>query len=118
MRIHVLTVALGCLIATNVWSADKPSALILEGNTTLHVGELAVLNLPPDRRYSHFDGNPKYAGDVLVLVRRLRSKVLYRAVRPGPGTIVIGPDVPRGECISCATLHYFVTVTSSSASQY
>jgi hypothetical protein len=118
MRICLLTFALGCLISSNVWSADKPTPLTLEAETTLHVGELAVLNLPPDRRYSHFDGNPKYAGNVLALVRRSRGKALYRAVRPGPGSIVIGPEVPKGECISCATLHYFVTVTSSSASQY
>ena len=109
MRICILTVALGCSILSIVWSADKPTTLTLEGDTTLHVGELAVLHIPPDRRYSHFDGNTG-AGKVLVLVRRSRGKVLYRAVRPGPGTIVIGPDVPRGECISCATLHYFINV--------
>jgi hypothetical protein len=109
MRICILTLALGCSILSIVWSAHEPKTLTLEGETTLHVGELAVLHIPPDRGYSHFDGNTG-AGEVLVLVRRSRGKVLYRAVRPGPGTIVIGPDVPRGECISCATLHYFITV--------
>ena len=63
------------------------------------------------RRYSHLDGNAG-AGDALVLVRHLRRTTLYRAVRPGQETIVIGPDVARGECISCATLHYFITIVA------
>jgi hypothetical protein len=37
---------------------------------------------------------------------------LYRASRLGPEVIVISPDVPNGECISCATLHYFINVVS------
>jgi hypothetical protein len=109
MRGCILLLALGCLISRDAWSAEKPVLLTLEGRTTLHVGELAVLQIPPDRRYSHFDANTG-AGNVLVLIRRSRRTALYRAVRPGPGTIVIGPDVPRGECISCETLHYFITV--------
>ena len=111
MRVRVLTLALGCLIPNNAWSADMPIPLTLEGRTTLRVGELAVLQIPPDRRYSHFDGNTG-VGNVLVLVRRSRRTVLYRAVRPGSGTIVISPDVPRGKCISCATLHYFMNVVA------
>jgi hypothetical protein len=83
----------------------------LEGNTTLRVGELAVLEIPPDRRYSHFDGNTG-AGNALVPVSHSKRTALYRAVRIGQETIVIGPDVPRRECISCATLHYFITVVA------
>jgi hypothetical protein len=109
MKICILALALGCLISSDVWSANKPTTLALEGNTTLHVGELAVLQIPPDRRYSHFDGNTG-AGNVLVLARRSKGRMSYRAVHSGSGTIVIGPDVPKGECISCATLHYFITV--------
>ena len=109
MRESALALALGCFISSDVWSADKPIPLTLEGNTALHVGELAVLEIPPDHRYSHFDGNTG-AGNVLVRVRRSRRRVLYRAVHPGLGTIVIGPDVPKGDCVSCATLHYFVNV--------
>jgi len=109
MRVRSLLLAFGCLISSEARSADKPAPLTLEGRTTLRVGELAVLQIPLDGRYSHFDGNAG-AGNVLVLVRRSRRTALYRAVRPGPGTIVIGPDVPRGECISCATLHYFINV--------
>ena len=60
-------------------------------------------------RYSRFDGNAG-TGNVLLRVRRSRRRVLYRAVHLGLGTIVIGPDVPKGDCVSCATLHYFVNV--------
>ncbi len=111
MRVCILLLALGCLISSDAWSADKPVLLTLEGRTTLHVGELAVLQIPLDGRYSHFDGNAG-AGNVLVLVRRSRRTALYRAVRPGPGTIVIGPEGPKGECISCATFHYFMDVVT------
>lgn len=107
----ILAVALGCLISSDVWAADKPMPLTLEERTTLRVGELAVLQIPPDRRYSYFDGNTG-AGNVLVLVRRSRRRVLYRAVRPGLGTVVISPDIPNGQCVSCATLHYFIDVVS------
>jgi hypothetical protein len=31
-------------------------------------------------------------------------------VHSGAATIVFGPDVPNGECISCRTLRYFVRV--------
>ena len=94
MNACIRRLAFGCLISTVAWGADKPVPLILEGRTTLHVGELAVLQIPADRRYSHFDGNTG-AGNVLVLVRRSRHTALYRAVREGPGTIVIGPDDRR-----------------------
>ena len=111
MRVRLLLLALGCLISSDAWSADKPVLLTLEGRTTLHVGELAVLQIPPNRRYSHFDGNTG-AENVLVLVRRSRHTALYRAVRAGPGTIVIDPEGPKGECVSCATLHYFMNVVT------
>ncbi len=99
------------LISRDAWSAEKPVLLTLEGRTTLHVGELAVLQIPPDRRYSHFDANTG-AGNVLVLIRRSRRTALYRAVHPGPGTIVIDPEGPKRECVSCATLHYFMNVVT------
>jgi hypothetical protein len=111
MRVCGLLLIFGFLISSDTWSADKPTPLALEGNTTLRVGELAVLEVPPDRRYSHFDGSTG-AGNALALISHSKRTALYRAVRPGQETIVIGPDVPRGECISCATLHYFITVVA------
>lgn len=107
MRVCGLLLIFGFLL----WSADKPIPLALEGNTILHVGDLAVLEIPTDRRYSHFDGNTE-VGNALTLVHHSKSTTLYRAVRPGQETIVIGPEVPRGECISCGTLHYFITVVA------
>src|SRR5258708_37855885 len=104
---RLLLLAFGSLISSEAWGADKPSPLTLEGRTTLRVGEMAVLQIP-DRRYSHFDE----AGSALVLVHHTRRTVLYRAIRPGDETIAIVPDLPRGECVSCATLHYFITVVA------
>src|SRR5258708_34167465 len=100
----IFALALGCLISRDVRGADKPITLTLEENTPLHVGELAVLQTPSDSGYSHFPANTG-VGNVLALVRRSRRRVLYRAVRPGSGVIVISPDVPNGQCVSCATLH-------------
>jgi hypothetical protein len=109
MSICILALALGCSISNDAWNANKAITLTLDGNTTLHVSDLATLQIPPGDRYSHFDGNTG-AGNVLVLVRRSRATVLYRAVRPGRGTMVVSPGVPKGECISWPTLRYFVTV--------
>ena len=107
VRVCRLVLAFGCLISSEAWGADKPTSLTLEGSTTLHVGDLAVLQIPIDHRHSHFHG----AGNALVLVRHSGRTALYRAVRPGYETILIGP-VPSGECVSCATLHYFITVVA------
>jgi len=109
MRMFViLAFVLRCLVSNEVQSADKLITLGLEKTTTLRVGEMAVLQIPSDSRHSHFRGNTE--GQTLLLVRRSQQRVVYRAVRPGRAVIVIGPDVPKGECVSCATLHYFINV--------
>lgn len=48
----VLLVISGCLIPGEARSAPKPITLALEQATTLHVGDLAVLQIPSDSRYS------------------------------------------------------------------
>jgi len=82
--------------------------LALEEGTTLHVGELAVLQIPSQGRDWHFAA----AGNALALVHRSGHRVVYRAVRPGQEAIVIAPHVKNGECISCVTRHYFIEVMS------
>src|SRR5579859_3032605 len=97
MRVCRLLLPFGCLILSEAWGADKPIPLTLEGRTTLRVGELAVLQIPADHLHSHFHG----AGNALVLVRHSMRTALYRAVRPGYETILVGPDgVPSGDCVS------------------
>jgi hypothetical protein len=105
---YILALALGCLISSDVSSAVKPIPLVLEERTNLRVGELAVLHIPLDSRYSHSSGTG--GAYVLTFVRRSKRDMTFRAVRPGLGVIIMTPDVPRGECISCATLHYFINV--------
>ncbi len=109
--VWLLAVTLGCLIPSEVRSAPKPLTLALEQRTTLHVGELARLTIPSDSRYSH-SGTDGAWRNVLARVRRSKREVVFRAVRPGSGVIIISPDVANGECISCATLHYFIEVVS------
>ena len=100
----------GCATSNGLRDADKPLAMALENTTTLQVGEVAVLHIPSDRHYIPNGGWGD--GTVLALIGRSGSDLTFRAVRPGPGVIIISPDVPDGQCISCATLHYFVKVVS------
>jgi hypothetical protein len=104
----ILVFALTALIPTGATSQNVLNTkLTVEQQTFVKVGELAVLQIPSDRHYSITTD-----GDALVTVRRSKNQVLYRAVRPGQQTVVLKPEVPSGECISCSTLHYFVTVLS------
>jgi hypothetical protein len=105
--VGILALALGCLMPSDV-DAAKPIRLVLEHTTALHVGELAVLHIPSDRRYVR-SANGAWR-DVLALVKQSGRDLTFRAVHTGLGVIVISPDVPDGECISCATIHYFIKV--------
>jgi hypothetical protein len=102
----VLVVVSSGLYCTGL-GADKYKTLALEGRTILQVGQTAVLLVPSDHPYRI---NP--AGDVLELVRHSKSRAVFRAVHPGRETILLSPVVPDGECISCATHHYFITVAN------
>jgi hypothetical protein len=106
----ILALSLGCAIPNGIRHADQPQTMALENTTTLRVGEVAVLHIPADRRYSQ-SANGAWR-DALALVKQSGRDVTFRAVRPGLGVVIISPDVPDGECISCATLHYFVKVVS------
>jgi hypothetical protein len=103
----VLLALSGGLYCT-VWGADKYKTLALEDRTMLRVGQLAVLSIPSDHQY-RIDSE----GDALELVRRTKNKAVLRAIRPGRETILLSPEVPDGECISCTTHHYFITVAKS-----
>ena len=81
--------------------------LALEDRTTLQVGQLAVLPIPIDHQYS-IDG----AGNALEQIRHSKHTIVYRAARTGSQTIILTPEVANGECISCATRHYFVTIVA------
>jgi hypothetical protein len=105
-----LAVAFSVLLSGSAQSDTAPFVKLgLEERTTLRVGELAILSIPSDHHYSI-----EVAGNVLVPVRHSRSKVLYRAVRPGLETVLLSPDVAKGECIACATHHYFINVVPRS----
>jgi hypothetical protein len=109
--VFILAVTLGCLISRDARGAAESVTLTLEQRITLRVDELAVLHIPSDSRYSR----SAPAGDwrnVLALVKQSGRDVTFRAVSPGRGTIIISPNTKEGECISCATLHYFLKVVS------
>jgi hypothetical protein len=104
--VSILAAVVGTLVSRGA-ETDRAlnTALTAEQQTTLRVGDLAVLPIPSDHAYSI-----ESAGDVLVRVHRSQIGVIYRAVRPGQETILLSPHVPNGKCVSCATHHYFITV--------
>lgn len=86
----------------------KPQTILApEDTTTLHVGDLALLRIRSGGEYSRFPGS---TGNAIILARRSGDTLIYRAVRPGPDVIVVSPKVSDHECLSCATVHYFVNV--------
>ena len=112
--VGLLAISVGCATSNVVRTPSTPATLAVEQRTTLHVGELAVLKIPSDRRYSRYsNADPDGAWRrVFGLVKRSRRDMTFRAMRPGSGAIIISPNVPNGECISCATLHYFIEVVA------
>ena len=82
----------------------------MKETTNLRIGELAVLHLPANRIYRDATIQGAWE-DVLVRTVHSEDDTVFRAVRPGPGCIVVTPDVPAGDCISCVTLHYSVQVS-------
>ena len=92
-------------------AAPAPTRLQPEQRATLHVNQLALIELPKTPPTS-IAGS---AGESLVLVRRRNRRnttvFLYRAVHAGNHVFIVTPDnLPDGHCISCVTEHYFVTV--------
>jgi len=76
----------------------------------LHVGDVAVVRVASAPQY--FVGS---AGTALMLMKRTEERgttvYRYRAVAPGNQTLVLTPRDPGPDgCISCVTVHYFITV--------
>src|SRR5262245_50752618 len=95
----VLLVMFCCLPSSQAQSAATPTRLTVERTTTLRVGELAVLRIPVDRRYT-YRGNSGPDGawrDVLRVVRRSKQQVTFRATATGKGVIILSPDTQDGE---------------------
>jgi hypothetical protein len=76
----------------------------------LHVGDVAVVRVASANHY--VVGS---AGMALKLLKRTEERdttvYRYRAVAPGNQTLVLTPRDPGPDgCISCVTVHYFITV--------
>lgn len=113
MRVTVLSLLVMAAVGF-LWpragAKERIQAIPAEEQTTIGVGQLARVSIPATYYYS-----VEAAGDSLVEVRRSKGAVIYRAVKPGTETILLSPDVPDGHCISCATIHYFVSVVAGKA---
>jgi hypothetical protein len=94
-----------------IWTGCKlPADLQPEQPATVHVGEVAAVRVDSARSYSAGS-----AGDSLKLIERGKERTttiyVYRAVAPGHHTLVLTPREPGPDgCVSCVTLHYFITV--------
>ena len=97
---------------SSVLSGCKPIAeLQPEQTATVRVGDLAALRVDSARGYSV--GSDDDAA--LTLVKRAEERgttvYVYRAVAPGQHTFVLTPrDSGPDRCLSCVTIHYFITV--------
>jgi len=81
-----------------------------EDQSTLRVGDVAAVSVAEETHYSIGS-----AGTSLVLTRRKEERgttvYFYRAVAAGRQTLVLTPRDPGPDgCVSCVTVHYFVTV--------
>jgi hypothetical protein len=112
----VLRTAGVCLVIAAAASAlaCSPSVasarLLPDTPTTLLVGETAAVEVSSDRQYSIGS-----AGSSLALVKQMQRQettvYIYRAVGVGHQTLVATPGDPGPDgCVSCVTVHYFITV--------
>jgi hypothetical protein len=107
--ISVFGVAAGAAMFFACASTLVSLRLQAEQPATLHLGEIAAVQVsqPQDVMGS--------AGSSLALLKRTHQRgttiYLYRAVKMGNHTLVVAPrGLQSGQCISCVTEHYFVTV--------
>ena len=94
-----------------VWTGCRSiSELQPEYPSAVRVGSLSAMRV---------DAGPGYAvtpaGNALTLIKRVEESrttvYVYRAVAPGHQTFVLTPrDSGPDGCISCVTVHYFITV--------
>jgi hypothetical protein len=100
------------IIASLAFSSGCRSVLELqpEDTTTIRVGDVAAMRVDSDRHYS-----VGTAGDSLTLIKQTDGRGttadMYRAIAVGRQTFVLTPrETGPDGCISCVTLHYFITV--------
>ena len=101
-----------CLVPLSAAACASVSAsvqLAPDERTIVHLGEIAALPVPPNH------GSPGLTQTSMALVsharRHGREVYFYRAIAAGNETFVVTPvGLLDGQCISCVTVHYFVTV--------
>ena len=100
------------LVACSSACARTPAFVQLqpEDPSILRVGDVAAVHVAAERQYSIGS-----AGTSLVLTERKEERgttvYFYRAVATGHQTLVLTPRDPGPDgCVSCITMHYFVTV--------
>ena len=112
MPMRTITFCLSvALLVVSPLQARMPSHVVLKrgDQTTLHLGQIAVLKIPSNREY-----RITLEGDSVLLLegaRQGKGRYLYRAVRSGTSTFIIVPaDLKDGDCVSCVTRHCFVRI--------
>lgn len=110
MRRAALLVSLTSILAVELWAGSAARIQLRLGeHTTLHVGQIAVLQTGSTHKY-----DTKLEGDAIAPfddAQQDRNRHFYRAVHAGNATLLITPaDLKEGDCISCVTRHCFISV--------
>ena len=100
-----------CSIGAANSSQPNNVQLKAEKRTFVHLDQTVTLRLPSVRSY-----NVRTFGHALVAVNLGNQGATtlhqYRGTHPGDETILVVPaNLPPRHCISCVTVHYFVTVS-------
>jgi hypothetical protein len=103
--VTVLVLAASCSVFPGCSPTLQP-----EQPATIRVGDLATVRVDSARHYSLAS-----AGDALTLLRQgeegTTTLYVFSGAAPGQATLVLTPRDPGPDnCISCVTLHYFITV--------
>jgi hypothetical protein len=103
--VTVLVLAASCSVFPGCSPTLQP-----EQHATIRVGDLATVRVDSARHYSLAS-----AGDALTLLRQgeegTTTLYVFSGAAPGQATLVLTPRDPGPDnCISCVTLHYFITV--------
>jgi len=98
-----------CLLSIAAACASVSVQLAADQRTLVHIGDVAALPLPPNLELAGFT---RTSMALVGHARRHGSEVYYyRAVATGNETFVVTPHgLENGQCISCVTVRYFVTV--------
>jgi len=110
MKLLSTAVVTTVLLFSSLCACRSLLGLEPERRSTIRVGDVAAVRVDTARHYSVGS-----AGESLMLIKRVEehgtTAYVYRAIGPGQQTFVLTPrDAGPDGCVSCVTVHYYITV--------